>query len=141
VLPNPWDRLREDWPQVKWHKADLGSRRGETRWYDDGRIEILTHHDLTQVARRAALAHELEHLDWGAPCHTLRASNEARVIAATARYLLPDLEQIRDAVHTYDLRRAAHELWVPFTVLVDRLNGLTDDESHYVHESKIEHAA
>lgn len=133
VIPNPWHRLRDEWPDVKWFSTNLGRRRAETRWYGDGRVEIHLHRDLIQIQRRASLAHELEHLDRGAPCHTLKASIEQRVLTATARYLLPDLDAIRDAIEVYDLRRAAEELWVPFVVLVDRLNGLTDRESRYVH--------
>jgi hypothetical protein len=131
---NPWQRLAENWPGVPVDYADLGSphRHGLTTWEAGQPLRVSLHQQLTQVQRRCALAHELEHLDRGAPCETLRASIERRVIAATARYLLPDLELLAETIGAYDLRRAADELWVTFPVLVDRLRALTDRELEYV---------
>ncbi|WP_375476023.1 hypothetical protein [uncultured Jatrophihabitans sp.] len=51
---------------------------------------------------------------------------------ATAHYLLPDLVSLVEAVMTYDLRRAADELWVTYPVLLDRLRTLTDRELRLV---------
>jgi len=129
MIPNPWRRLRTDWPAVEVHEADLGHRWEVTRWEAAG-PRIYLHEDLTQVQRRAALTHALEHLDRGAPCESLRAAIEQRVVDATARWLLPDAEVIAAAMTAYDddLHRAAHELWVPFHVLVDRIHTLTEDE-------------
>lgn len=125
--PNPWRRLAEDWPDVSVTYADLGHRWGITEWAPSG-ARIVLHRDLNQVKRRCVIAHECEHLDRGAPCDSLRASIEQRVLDATARYLLPDLEVVARTIGVYDLRRAADELWVSFPVLVDRLNGLRDGE-------------
>jgi hypothetical protein len=135
---NPWLRLAEDWPQMPVTFLDLGSihRHGVTRWYEGQPVALMLHYQLTQVQRRCTLAHELEHLDRGAPCDTLKASIERRVITATAKYLLPDLDMLADMLAVYDLRRAADELWVTFPVLVDRLRGMTDRELEYVTERR-----
>lgn len=131
MTPNPWRRLAADYPDVEVRYANLGFRWAETHWTPDGAYIVL-HRDLNQVQRRAGIAHEVEHLDRGAPCRTLRATIERRVIDATARYLLPDLEVIGDALMAYDQRRAADELWVPHRILVDRLTGMSDADLDYL---------
>lgn len=136
MTPHPWRRLAEDWPAVDVRFIDLGARWELTRWESPYPV-IYLHSGLTQVQRRAAVTHATEHLILGPPPAYLRASVERRVVAATARYLLPDLEALADALATYDARRAAHELWVPWGVLVDRLNALSDAESDYVHARRL----
>lgn len=136
MVPNPWQRFADDWPDVGVSYADLGHRWGVTRWPAGGTPQIVLHEGLNQVKRRCVLAHELEHLDRGAPCRTLKAQIERRVINATAVYLLPDLELVARTIAVYDLRRAAEELWVTWQVLVERLNALTDAESDYVHSRR-----
>lgn len=133
--PNPWRRAADDWPHIQIVRRDLGdrTRRGETRWLNGEPIAIALHTCLNQRERRSTLAHELEHLDRGQPCGTLRAAIEARVRAATARYLIPDVEHLGRTLSIYDLRQAAVELWVTYPVLIDRLNHLSDAESLYVH--------
>jgi hypothetical protein len=135
--PNPWHRLSEDWPAVEVRFQDLGARWEITRWEASGPV-IYLHEELTQVQRRAALAHAIEHLERGAPCHTLRASIEQRVVNATALWLLPDVEIMAAAIAAYDceLHRVAHELWVPFHVLIDRIKTLTDDEWVYIDKHR-----
>lgn len=137
MLVNPWQRFAEDWPSVRVeYRAVPGHRHAETYWHRGKPVRVVLDHRLTQVQRRVALSHELEHLDRGAPCETLRASIERRVVKATAKYLLPDLDLLAGMVAVYDLRRAADELWVTFPVLVDRLRGLTDAELEYVTERR-----
>lgn len=135
---NPWQRLAEEWPHVSVTYADLGSpyKHGATRWKAGRPVAVILHERLTQVQRRCTLAHELEHLDRGSPCESLRASIEQRVIRATAKYLLPDLSLIADAVGLYDLHRAADELWVTFPVLVDRLRAMTDAELRMISDGR-----
>lgn len=125
---NPWQRLAEDWPGITVKYEDLGARWGVTKWRRDKPIGIALHSRLTQVQRRVTIAHECEHLDRGAPCETIKASVERRVLAATAKYLLPDLELVAGMLAVYDMHRAADELWVTFPVLVDRLRSLSDLE-------------
>lgn len=140
---NPWQRLAEDWPRVQVLYDDLGSqhKHGVSRWKRGKPIAVVLHRDLTQVQRRCVLAHELEHLDRGAPCETLRASIERRVVTATAKYLLPDLDVLAQTIAVYDLRRAAEELWVTWPVLIDRLRSMTDRELEYVTERRGEAVA
>jgi hypothetical protein len=135
MTPNPWRRLADEWPAVRVEHVDLGERWECTRWESAGPV-IYLHEDLLQVQRRYAIAHACEHLDRGAPCRTLRAAIEARVVTATAKWLLPDLDKIVDVLSCYDLRAAASELWVPWGCLVDRLNNLSDAESLYVHQRR-----
>lgn len=138
MIPNPWQRAGDDWPHVQIVRLDLGAyRRAETRWLAGEPVGVVLNASLDQRERRCALAHELEHLDRGAPCGTLRARIEQQVLNATARYLLPDLDQLAETVAVYDLRRAASELWVTWHVLVDRLNGLTDADSDNVHDRRL----
>lgn len=143
VIANPWQRLVEEWPAVQVVYSDLGSPHihGQTRWKRGEPVAVVLNRALTQVQRRCTLAHELEHLDRGAPCETLRASIERRVVAATARYLLPDLDLLAATLAVYDLRRAADELWVTFPVMVDRLRALSDQELDYITERRGEAVA
>lgn len=134
--PDPWKRLANDWPDVRIEHDDLLGLWAETRWMRSGRIVVVLDTRLNQVERRVCIAHECEHLDRGQPHGTLRASAETRVRQATARWLVPDLEILAETVAVYDLHQAAEQLWVTFPVLVDRLNGLTDTESNYVHERR-----
>jgi hypothetical protein len=138
MRPNPWDRLSADWPDVVVEHVDLGHRWERTVWRTDGSVVIYLHRDLTQVQRRAALTHALEHLERGAPCESLRASIEQRVVDATARWLLPDVEVLAAAIGAYDceLHRVAHELWVPFRILIDRIKTLTEDEWIYIDKHR-----
>src|SRR5689334_6344497 len=109
---NPWQRLAEDWPAVTVEYAALGADWGRTRWVRGKPRVIILNEQLTQVQRRVTVAHECEHLDRGAAHESLRASEERRVLAAAARYLLPDLDLLAATLAVYDLHRAADELWV-----------------------------
>lgn len=134
-IPDPWRRAGDEWSSVQIVYRDLPSqvRRAETRWLRGDPVAIVLDRGLNQRERRCSLAHELEHLDRGQPCGTLRATIEARVCADTARYLLPDLEVIGKTLAVYDARQTAVDLWVTYKVLIDRLNALSDEESLYVH--------
>jgi DNA invertase Pin-like site-specific DNA recombinase len=103
--PNPWDRLGHDWPEVPCRAADLGMTWGLTRWVAGRPVEIVLNSRLTQVQRRVTVAHECEHLDRGAPCASLQASIEQRVLRATARYLIPDLGVLGRHLAVYDMHR------------------------------------
>jgi hypothetical protein len=115
---NPWLRLAEDWPQMPVTFLDLGSihRHGVTRWYEGQPVALMLHYQLTQVQRRCTLAHELEHLDRGAPCDTLKASIERRVITATAKYLLPDLDMLADMMAHIQRRKGKRRRHLPGAV-------------------------
>lgn len=136
MVPHPWRRFGTDWPGVEVRFVNwLGQRWEETRWEPDGPV-VYMNGRIQQVKRRAAITHACEHLDRGAPCDAMRARDEMRVVNATARWLLPDLDLVADTLAVYPLSHAAHELWVPKRILIERLNGLTDDESEYVHSRR-----
>lgn len=140
--PNPWTRLERDWPQITVQYCDLGRMtHGLTTWYEGVPVSLALHERLTQRQRRVALTHELEHLDRGAPCHTLRASIEQRVLNATARWLLPDIDMIAEAMAVYDLHQAAEELWVTFSCLVTRLRTMSLDQLDYIAQRRLEGTA
>jgi hypothetical protein len=84
--------------------------------------------DLGRIQRRCTLAHELHHVIKGEPCTPLCPDDEADVIEQTARFLLPDLEPVADALSRLDLERAAEALNVTRNVLLDRLDGFTEPE-------------
>lgn len=131
---NPWQRLAEDWPQIQVVYSDFAipTQWGESRWHDGRPVGIVLNKHLNQVERRCVLAHELEHLDRGAPHETLRPHIERRVLKATAAYLLPDLTVLADALAAATLREAAEDLWVTWSVLIERLRGLSDAELDFV---------
>nr|WP_051238229.1 ImmA/IrrE family metallo-endopeptidase [Acidipropionibacterium jensenii] len=79
---------------------------------------------LSQTERRCVLAHELVHIRHHHTSHQ-PAAVERTVRAETARWLIPDLHLIRDALCMPD---PAAELWVTPSVFRDRLASLTDDE-------------
>lgn len=131
--PNPWLYLKDNHPDIPvWVTANLGSRWGQTVWHDDGRVSIHLAFDLGERQMRCALAHEIHHLLRGAPCHSLCPLDEWEVRAATARWLLPDLDLFADTLARMDLGRAVEHLQVTGCVLMDRLYGLTSDEIAHV---------
>jgi hypothetical protein len=70
----------------------------------------------------------------------LRGREERIVRDLTARWLLPDLDELRTVLGCLDPHAAADDLWVTWSVLVDRLNGLSDVESQFVHGASRESA-
>lgn len=88
--------------------------------------------DLSQVERRCALAHELEHVRRGhRGCQP--AEVEARVDHHAARFLLPDIRHVADALvwSAGDASEAADVLWVTRWMLAARL-----DRKH-VHPAEV----
>lgn len=131
--PDPWQTLR-DQPHLDlvWGGLPAGWRGatdGHTIWIATG---------LTQRERRSALAHELAHIRLGliGPQST---SCEERVREATARWLLPDLAVVADAMADSTPEAAALDLWVADDVLATRLAHLTDGERAYI-DSRIDAA-
>jgi hypothetical protein len=54
--------------------------------------------------------------------------DEARVVAATARWLLPDFAEVCEMLAAHDIREAAESLHVTRRVLSDRLEDMNDAE-------------
>jgi hypothetical protein len=78
---------------------------------------------LLQRERRSSLAHELEHIRRG---HTscVRAAQEAQVRHHAARWLLPDIHQVADALVWAGgvTDEAAEDLWVDLATLCARVD-------------------
>lgn len=125
TTPHPWRAIPEG---VHVHIVELPDGiRGAT----DG-INVWLSRRLGQRDRRSTLAHELRHLDAG---HTSRQppAVEKLIRTATARWLLPDIVPIGEALAwAHSLEEAAEELWVSTRTLRDRLEHLHPSERHHL---------
>lgn len=126
--PHPWREIRALAHLLVFWRDDLGDgvhglTDGENMWFATGR---------TQVQRRCAAAHELAHVRRGhGTCQT--GTVERSIRSETARYLLPDIRAIGDAMAwatTAD--EAADALWVTPDVLADRILCLHPAERAYL---------
>lgn len=126
--PDPWSVLRSRPDLTLVWAGDLPAHwRGCT----DGHSTIWIRTGLSQTERRCVIAHELVHIRHHHAGHQ-PACVERQVRAETARWLIPDLHLIRDALCMPD---PAAELWVTPAVLRDRLAGLTDRERSRIQAS------
>jgi hypothetical protein len=132
--PDPWAYFAARWPEVEaHHDLVVPGLWGLTEFEPVPRIRL--HWRLTQVERRVTIRHECFHLERG-PIPRGGIGREERIVRdLTARWLLPDLDEIRETLSALDTHAAAEHLCVTFAVLVDRLNGLTDAESRHVHRA------
>lgn len=123
--PHPWRAIPEG---VDVRRVALPSGfRGVT----DGRT-IWLHNRLSQRERRSSLAHELAHHRLGHDSCQPPAVEE-RVRAEAARWLLPDIVVVGDALAwATSLDEAADELWVDRRTLQARLDHLHPSERHYL---------
>lgn len=122
-LPHPWRYLGEHWPEVVVaHDLTRPWPRAITDWSAPV-PRIRMYRGMEQVERRCAATHERFHLELGPAVRGHSGWVERRVVDLTARWLLPDLDVMRRTLAGGGLHSAADELWVTFTVLVDRLNG------------------
>lgn len=122
--PDPWTYLHHR-PDLTLVWADLP---GRLRGCTDGQRTIWLDRGLLQHERRCTLAHELVHIRHHHVGRQPRAV-ENRVREETARLLLPDVNQIVDALswgHTW--AEVAEDLWVTHDILVCRLDHLTSTE-------------
>ncbi|MGJ6980035.1 ImmA/IrrE family metallo-endopeptidase [Aestuariimicrobium soli] len=126
-VPHPWQALSSR-PHltvdfVHLPRPYLGVTDGLTIWLHDR---------LTQRERRTTLAHELVHIDRG---HTSCQPSdvEASVWREAARWLLPDIETVGEALAwAHSLDEAADELWVDCRTLQARLDHLHPAERAYL---------
>jgi hypothetical protein len=132
--PDPWRYLRSKLPSVPVFTGVLEDGVwGLTEWTERG-PEIHLAFDLGATARRCTLAHEIQHVEYGKPCRDECDEDEQRVVAATARWLLPDLSAVAGAITARDVRDAAKMLGVTRRVLCDRLSCLTEAETGQLRE-------
>lgn len=126
--PDPRDKLSSEWPEVKLYARWMPDRWALTTWTDAGPIIELAV-DLGPEQQAATLAHEIMHLELGAPCRSFCDANEREAVAMTARYLLPDLDRLGELLGRGDVRTAAAQLGVPSDIVLDRLAHLTPAET------------
>lgn len=118
--PHPWRALRSlAHVRLHWRDDMPPHLRGAT----DGQ-RIWMRADLSQVERRCTLAHELEHVRAGhRDCQPEVVERQVR--ARAARFLLPDVHVVADALAwAHDVEEAADVLWVTPRVLAHRLEAL-----------------
>lgn len=124
---DPLAALETDFPLVKIWVRRLPDTYAQTIWEGaQPRIEIAA--DLGPIVQRVALAHEMQHLVAGEPCTSLCGNNERAVVDATAKWLLPDIQEIGQALAAQPLAAAAIRLEVTSEVLMQRLAAMTDEE-------------
>ncbi|RFT46544.1 ImmA/IrrE family metallo-endopeptidase [Cutibacterium avidum] len=124
--PNPWAWLRSrPCIDLVWGGLPAGWRGatdGRTIWIAEG---------LTQRERRSTLAHEITHIELGLLGPQPPVCEE-RVRVATARWLLPDIEDVVHVLADSTPQDAAVDLWVTDDMLQTRLAHLTDDERDHM---------
>ena len=121
---NPWRDAAERYPDIHIEWADIAPLHGA--WMPTERV-ILIEQSLPCAERRAALAHELAHLDVGdratADCwFSQRQESAADRLAAWRLIPIMDLAAVLRWCH--DPREASDELDVPLSVLLLRAAGL-----------------
>lgn len=118
--PDPWTAILGDFPGTGIHYRNLADRWGQTIWDDSGpRIELAI--DLDYVRQRCTLGHEYQHLVAGRPCVSYCDRNEREVLEATARWLLPDLDELGALLSRHDVATVAARLDVTVDVVNDRI--------------------
>lgn len=119
TTPHPWRLLRDDWPHVDLHYAELpagtwGLSDGRTIWLDEG---------LSQAERRCTLMHELVHMERGErSCQD--DATETHVHVLVARRLIPLALLLSAIVWARDVLELADELWVDVETVQARLDHL-----------------
>lgn len=121
---DPYVDLASNWPDVRIRiRADLGPDAGRTIWGGPADPEIHLAHDLNRLQRRCTLAHEIRHLERG-PSMAGTPQDEQAVIAATARWLIPDVDELAHELLKYDVTAAAQHMDVLESIIWDRLDTL-----------------
>lgn len=128
ILLNPYEYLLEVFPDVEVKAANLGDLWGLTEWDQQGHPTIFLALDLGAIARRCVLAHEIRHVHRGAPCQALCPMDEADCREDTARWLLPDIEQLGRMMSRLSLAQAAERLQVVPAIIDDRVDNFTEQE-------------
>lgn len=128
---HPWRALRA-LTHLTYEEADLPDDTLALTHFGEHRIQISR--DLLQAERRAALTHELIHLERGpfAACYV--EQEERAVEAEAARRLIP-LDALADALlWSWNEAELADELWVDEATVRTRLDGLTADEQAWIED-------
>lgn len=133
-LPHPWRVLGSlTHITLVWHD---GGDMGETD-HEAGTISL--RRGMTWAQRRSTVIHECLHVLRGPSLDTLEEREELRVEKESARWLLPDVRVIGEALAwSYSRAEAADELHVDERTLAIRLRYLHPSERGYLHE-RLEH--
>lgn len=131
---DPWDWWWTSFATtIPIYAEDLGRLWAMTRWHEAG-PRIVFHYKLTGLQQREALTHEMHHLAIGGVCSSRCPDNERIVAAATARWLLPDVEAMAEQLQRHSMERAARELLVSRRIIWQRIEFLTSIERAAVDE-------
>ncbi len=129
-MHHPWQAFRDlaEWTLV-WRPLPLGIW-GLTN-FKTRTVTIAT--GLTQAQRRCTIAHETQHVLRGPVPKPYRAREERVVDRNAARLLLPNVEEIGEALAwAQDEYEAAEVLWVDEHILRARLESLHPSELAYL---------
>jgi hypothetical protein len=128
---NPWEwywDLMADRGVYLYATKFADAKRGLTAWNKDGGAVISLDYRLNAAQRRVTLAHELHHLAIGGICETYCPANEKLVITETARWLLPDIEQVAHLLRKGSVGSTAAKLKVNTGLIFERLDAVTAKE-------------
>jgi hypothetical protein len=125
---NPYRYIHEMFPGVQIRAADLGTDWGLTQWDEHGKATVYYSMDLGAVQRRCVLFHEARHLARGAPCKARCPIDEADCREATARWLLPDIEELGGLMSLHPVAHVAEQMEVLTNIINDRIDNFSDDE-------------
>jgi hypothetical protein len=134
MFPHPW-RLLASLTHIDlvWHD---GGDMGETD-HEAGTISL--RRGMTWAERRSTVIHECLHVLRGPSLDTLEEREELRVEKESARWLLPDVRVIGEAMAwAHNRAEAADELHVDERTLAIRLRYLHPSERGYLRE-RLEH--
>ncbi len=128
MFPHPWRVLRSlEHIDLRWHD---GGHMGETD-HDAGTISL--RRGMTWAERRSTVLHECLHVMRGPVPDTFEEREELRVEKEAARWLLPDVRLMGDALAWAHCRaEAADELGVDERTLAIRLRYLHPAERGYL---------
>lgn len=130
MVPHPWRVLRSlTHITLVWHD---GGHMGETD-HEAGTISL--RRGMTWAERRSTVIHECLHVLRGPTLDTLEDREELRVEKESARWLLPDIKVVGEALAwAHSREEAADELGVDERTLAIRLRYLHPAERGYLHE-------
>jgi hypothetical protein len=128
-LPHPWRRLRDlAHVTLVWHDhGPMGKCKHSTQ-------EVSLRRDLTQAQRRAALLHELEHLEHGPAVVGYVEEDEMATRERAARWLIPIENLAAAMIWANDDHELAEELWVDLGTVRTRLSTLTAVETRHLND-------
>lgn len=130
-MPDPAAYLRRAFPTVRVLVRNIGELWGLTEWDEDGHPTVYVSPLLNEIELRCTLAHELQHIEHGPPHGDYCDDEERHVDVQAAKWLLPDVVPVAQAVALHDVGTAARVLRVLPHVLLDRIGNLGPSERRH----------